>query len=69
LAEELLSGRDPTGFQIELATQEAARKAAFVTDKRATEAYRRRLLAVLARRAIRQTLLAARPPERPKGRR
>jgi carbon-monoxide dehydrogenase medium subunit len=55
-AEALLVSPAPTEVEIELAAQEAARRAPFVTDKRATETYRRRLVAVLVRRAVRDAL-------------
>lgn len=56
-AEEAL-GAEPTEVGIELAAQTARRLAAFVTDQRASEAYRRRLVGVLVRRAIGQVLRA-----------
>ena len=55
-AEAMLRSVRPSHFEVELAAQEAARRAEFVTDKRATEAYRRRLVTVLVRRAIQTTL-------------
>ena len=55
-AESLLTGRTPTEVEVELAAQEAARASPFLTDKRATEAYRRRLVTTLTRRALRSTL-------------
>lgn len=55
-AEGLLPSARPSHFEIELAAQEAARRAEFVSDKRATESYRRRLVTVLVRRAIQTTL-------------
>lgn len=55
-AEAVLRSARPTHFEMELAAQEAARRAEFVSDKRATESYRRRLVAVLVRRAIQTTL-------------
>ena len=55
-AEAMLRSTRPSHFEVELAAQEAARRAEFVTDKRATEAYRRRLVTVLVRRAIQTTL-------------
>lgn len=56
--ERRLARADPTEAEIELAAQEAAAAAPFVTDKRATESFRRRVVTVLVRRAI--TTLAAR---------
>lgn len=50
-AEEALSYA-PTAVEVELAAQTASRVARFVTDKRASEAYRRRLVAILVRRAV-----------------
>jgi CO/xanthine dehydrogenase FAD-binding subunit len=62
-AEAMLRSARPTHFEMELAAQEAARRAEFVSDKRATEAYRRRLVTVLVRRAIQTTLdRMPRPP-------
>lgn len=55
-AEAVLRSARPTHFEMELAAQEAARRAEFVSDKRATESYRRRLVTVLVRRAIQTTL-------------
>lgn len=55
-AEAVLRSARPTHFEMELAAQEAARRAEFVSDKRATESYRRRLVAVLVRRAIQMTV-------------
>ncbi|MCI4352032.1 MAG: FAD binding domain-containing protein [Thermoplasmata archaeon] len=55
-AEGVLPSARPSHFEVELAAQEAARRAEFVSDKRATESYRRRLVAVLVRRAIQTTL-------------
>jgi CO/xanthine dehydrogenase FAD-binding subunit len=55
-AEGLLTGRVPTEVEVELAAQEAARASPFLTDKRATESYRRRLVTTLVRRAIRSVL-------------
>ncbi|HLY76958.1 MAG TPA: FAD binding domain-containing protein [Thermoplasmata archaeon] len=69
-AEAVLRSARPTHFEIELAAQEAARRAEFVSDKRATESYRRRLVTVLVRRAIQTTLerapLASRPRKAPR---
>ncbi|MGA7861707.1 MAG: FAD binding domain-containing protein [Thermoplasmata archaeon] len=55
-AEAMLRSARPTHLEMELAAQEAARRAEFVSDKRATESYRRRLVSVLVRRAIQTTL-------------
>jgi CO/xanthine dehydrogenase FAD-binding subunit len=55
-AEAMLRSSRPSHLEIELAAQEAARRAEFVSDKRATESYRRRLVSVLVRRAIQTTL-------------
>lgn len=51
--EAILAAPSPAATAVELAAQEAALRAPFVTDKRATEAYRRRLVAALVRRAVR----------------
>jgi carbon-monoxide dehydrogenase medium subunit len=59
-AEEVLTTPTPSDLAIELASQQAARLAPFVTDKRATEAYRRRLVGTLTRRAIRETMAQVR---------
>jgi aerobic carbon-monoxide dehydrogenase medium subunit len=55
-AEAVLRSARPTNLEMELAAQEASRRAEFVSDKRATESYRRRLVSVLVRRAIQSTL-------------
>jgi aerobic carbon-monoxide dehydrogenase medium subunit len=55
-AEAVLRSARPTHFEMELAAQEASRRAEFVSDKRATDSYRRRLVTVLVRRAIQTTL-------------
>jgi aerobic carbon-monoxide dehydrogenase medium subunit len=55
-AEAMLRSARPSTFEMELAAQDAARRAEFVSDKRATESYRRRLVTVLVRRAIQTTL-------------
>jgi aerobic carbon-monoxide dehydrogenase medium subunit len=55
-AEAVLRSARPTNLEMELAAQEAARRAEFVSDKRATESYRRRLVSVLVRRAIQTTM-------------
>ncbi|MCI4320040.1 MAG: FAD binding domain-containing protein [Thermoplasmata archaeon] len=51
-AEKLLGQGLPAPLALELAAQEAARRAPFATDKRASEAYRRRLVQVLVKRAV-----------------
>ena len=51
-AEALLPSAEPRPIELELAAQEASRIAPFVSDKRATESYRRRLVYVLVRRAL-----------------
>lgn len=69
-AEAVLRSARPTHLEQELAAQEAARRAEFVSDKRATESYRRRLVAVMVRRALQTTIdrmprpAAARKPSR-----
>lgn len=55
-AEAVLRSARPTHLEQELAAQEAARRAEFVTDRRATESYRRRLVAVMVRRALQATV-------------
>ncbi len=50
--ETILDAPVPGDAQVERAAQEAALRAPFVTDKRATETYRRRLVAILLRRAV-----------------
>ncbi len=55
-AEAVLRSARPTHLEQELAAQEAARRAEFVTDRRATESYRRRLVAVMVRRALQTTV-------------
>jgi CO/xanthine dehydrogenase FAD-binding subunit len=51
-AESALRAERPLTTELERAVKAAAANAPFVTDKRATEAYRRRLVGVLVRRAI-----------------
>jgi carbon-monoxide dehydrogenase medium subunit len=65
-AEGLLPSSRPGDFELELAAQEVARRAPFVTDRRATEAYRRRLVTVLTRRAIQITMERAHPGAAPR---
>ncbi|MFZ0831336.1 MAG: FAD binding domain-containing protein [Thermoplasmata archaeon] len=65
-AEAVLRSARPTHFEMELAAQEASRRAEFVSDKRATESYRRRLVMVMVRRAIQTTL--ERMPKEPSSR-
>jgi CO/xanthine dehydrogenase FAD-binding subunit len=55
-AETDLSGPVPNDASIQEAAEHAALRAPFVTDRRATEAYRRRLVAVLVRRAVRAVI-------------
>ncbi|MGA7922906.1 MAG: FAD binding domain-containing protein [Thermoplasmata archaeon] len=59
-AERILTSQRPSEVEIELAAQEAAQVAPFITDRRATEAYRRRLVTTLLRRAIGATVLQVR---------
>jgi xanthine dehydrogenase small subunit len=51
-AESFLTRERPTPAEVELASQAAASRAPFATDKRASESYRRRLVSTLVRRAI-----------------
>jgi CO/xanthine dehydrogenase FAD-binding subunit len=51
-AEKLLGAKRPAPLAVERAAQEAAQRAPFASDKRATESYRRRLVYVLVKRAI-----------------
>lgn len=53
-AEAALASRDPTDLEVELAARYASEHAPFVTDRRATEAYRRRLVGTLVRQAVRR---------------
>ncbi|HEY6238086.1 MAG TPA: FAD binding domain-containing protein [Thermoplasmata archaeon] len=53
--EKILASARPTDAAIDRAAVEAAQRAPFVTDKRATESYRRRLVHTLVRRAVRAT--------------
>jgi carbon-monoxide dehydrogenase medium subunit len=55
-AEAMLSGSRPSDAEVEAAAQAAAQRATFVTDKRATESYRRRLVSTLVRRAVARAL-------------
>jgi CO/xanthine dehydrogenase FAD-binding subunit len=50
--EAMLRSAHPDGATIDAAGREAAARAPFVSDKRATEAYRRLLVTVLLRRAV-----------------
>ncbi|MFZ0698942.1 MAG: FAD binding domain-containing protein [Thermoplasmata archaeon] len=52
-AERLLSGPSPSPTELRAAAQEAAIRAPFTTDRRATEEYRRQLVATLLARAVR----------------
>ncbi|MGI0131525.1 MAG: FAD binding domain-containing protein [Thermoplasmata archaeon] len=62
-SEGALTARHPSDLEIEFAAQQASEHAPFVTDKRATEAYRRRLVATLVRQAVRRADLLP-PPVR-----
>jgi len=53
--ETILDAPRPSEADVDRAAVEAARRAPFVTDKRATESYRRRLVRVLVRRAVEAT--------------
>jgi CO/xanthine dehydrogenase FAD-binding subunit len=53
--EKILASARPTDAEVERAAAEAALRAPFVTDKRATESYRRRLVRTLVRRAVSAT--------------
>jgi CO/xanthine dehydrogenase FAD-binding subunit len=57
-AEAALRSRTPSAAEVSDAAEAAAAHAPFVSDKRASEAYRRRLVAVLVRRAVEQALVA-----------
>lgn len=52
IVEQMLGRGVPTDAEVEVASVAAAAAAPFVTDKRATEGYRRRLVSVLVRRAL-----------------
>lgn len=65
-AEAMLRSARPSTFEMELAAQEASRRAEFVSDKRATESYRRRLVTVLVRRAIQATVDRMPAPKHPR---
>jgi CO/xanthine dehydrogenase FAD-binding subunit len=52
-AERLLSGPSPGPAELRAAAQEAAIRVPFTTDRRATEEYRRQLVATLLARAVR----------------
>jgi CO/xanthine dehydrogenase FAD-binding subunit len=54
--EAVLRRERPTAVEVELASQAAASRAGFVSDRRATESYRRRLVSTLLRRAITSAL-------------
>ncbi|MCI4360909.1 MAG: FAD binding domain-containing protein [Thermoplasmata archaeon] len=65
-AEAELKSPSPTEAEVRRAGEAAAESAPFVTDRRATEAYRRRLVGVLVRRAVAETVAARRAlPGRP----
>ena len=68
-AEKLLGQGLPAALALELAAQEAAQRAPFATDKRATEAYRRRLVYVLVKRAVTSVTEASRPSAATRARR
>jgi CO/xanthine dehydrogenase FAD-binding subunit len=59
--EACLRSATPSDSEVVEAAREAAERAPFVTDKRASEAYRRKLVGVLVERAVR----AVRDPPRP----
>ncbi|NNN17116.1 MAG: hypothetical protein HKL79_01960 [Thermoplasmata archaeon] len=52
-AERLLSGPSPDAAELRAAAQEASMRVPFSTDRRASEAYRRQLVAILLQRAVR----------------
>ena len=52
-AERLLSGPFPGAAELRAAAQEASMRVPFATDRRATEEYRRQLVATLLQRAVR----------------
>lgn len=62
--ERCLVNARPTDAEVELAAQEASQKAPIATDKRASEAYRRRLVGTLVRLALRATIDQLPPPAR-----
>jgi CO/xanthine dehydrogenase FAD-binding subunit len=66
-AEKLMGQGLPAPLALELAAQEAAKRAPFLTDKRATESYRRRLVYVLVKRAV-GSVTGGVPPSAPKRR-
>jgi CO/xanthine dehydrogenase FAD-binding subunit len=55
-AESALGSASPSPEEVAAAADAAATHAPFATDKRASEAYRRRLVAVLVRRAVERAL-------------
>jgi len=57
-AEAQLPNDPPTAAEVDLAAQAAAAGAAFTTDKRATESYRRRLVSTLVRRGVARAMAA-----------
>jgi CO/xanthine dehydrogenase FAD-binding subunit len=61
-AEAFLTKECPSDAEVELASQAAASRAHFVTDKRATESYRRRLVSTLVRRAVARAMAAPAGP-------
>ena len=52
-AEAALAGARPSDAEIQAASEAVARDAPFLTDRRATESYRRLIVGVLTRRALR----------------
>ena len=54
--EAQLARASPTDAEIEVAAQTAAREAPFVSDQRASESYRKRVVTVLVRRSVRALL-------------
>jgi carbon-monoxide dehydrogenase medium subunit len=59
-AEELLCGHDPSDDALAAAAHEASRVATPISDTRASAAYRRSMVEVLATRALRQAVDALR---------
>ena len=57
-AEAELKSPTPDETEVHRASEAAVEHSPFVTDKRATEAYRRRLVGVLLRRAVAETIAA-----------
>ena len=63
--EAILGASVPDRASLSAAGREAAERAPFVSDKRATEAYRRHLVAALVRRGVEETVGLAREALRP----